>query len=172
MKSIRILPVLIAVSFATAHADESKLVDASDPKRIATLLQDEGYKAKIDVDEDGKITINSAANGADFQIYFQACSNGATECEILAFSAGFDLNQAVNRSLISDWNRTRWSKSYRDDEGDPFLEFNVNAVHGVSEENFRDTLNWYTRELGEFVDLIGWNEPKQRESTGLSVEPI
>jgi len=172
MRAIIIICLFVAQFPGFAQADNSNLVDATDPKRIASILQDEGYRGKVDIDDEGKISIRSAAHGADFQIYFQACAEENAACEVLAFSAGFDLEQAIDRSIIEEWNRTRWTKSYRDDEGDPFLEFNVNAVHGVSEANFRDTVNWYVRELSEFVDLIGWQDAKSNDTNISNDQPI
>lgn len=172
MKRTALLLTLTPLFAGVIYADETKLVDASNPKQIAAIVQDEGFRGKVQVDEDGKVSIRSGAHGADFQIYFEACTGEASGCEILAFRAGFDLDRTTDAAIIRDWNRTRWTKSFRDEEGDPFLELNVNMVHGVSETNFRDTLNWYVRELGTFIDTIGWNDPSDEDPDISGDQPI
>nr|WP_070960983.1 YbjN domain-containing protein [Hyphomonas sp. Mor2] len=163
----------LAPLLATAsHADETRLVDAFDPKRIVSILQDEGYRSKLSVDEDGKVSIMSGAHGTDFHVYFEACSDGGTKCEILAFRAGFDFDRPPAPAILDEWNLKRWTKSFRDEDGDPFLEYAVNMVHGVSEANFRDTLNWYVRELGEFIDEIGWNDTESQDVEFPPSQPI
>lgn len=155
-----------------AVAETAELVDASDPERIAAILQDEGFKAELTKGENDALIIRSGASGVDFQIAFMACGGETNVCEVLSFSAGFDFEYGKKPSDLSNWNQTKWTKAYLDAENDPFLEHNVNMLHGVSEANFRDTLNWYARELGRFVDFIGWNDPKSAPDIDPEIKPI
>lgn len=138
--------------------DMPALVDARDPAAIVELMQAGGYPAELNVQESGAVEIRSQANGANFWLYFQACDPDFTNCEIITFAAGFDFSSPQVPELLGDWNVTRYSKAYLDKDGDPFVEFSVNMVHGVSTRNFLNTLNWFTLEMKAFMSQIGWND--------------
>ena len=59
---------------------------------------------------------------------------------------------------MNAWNQSRYTKAYIDDENDPFIEFSINMLHGVTRENFVDTLGWFMLEVEEFENLIGWGQ--------------
>ncbi|MEQ9316865.1 MAG: YbjN domain-containing protein, partial [Henriciella sp.] len=61
-------------------------------------------------------------------------------------------------AIFGDWNRQKISKAYLDEDGDPYVEFSINMLHGVSRENFTDTLNWFAMEMAAFMDQVGWSE--------------
>ncbi len=169
-------PLLLGLTALTlpllASAETDELVDASDAERIVSILQDEGFKAELTKGENDQLLIRSGASGVDFHISFTACGGAAKVCEVLSFSAGFDFEYGKKPSDLSNWNQNKWTKAYLDAENDPFLEHNVNMLHGVSEANFRDTLNWYARELGRFVDYIGWNDSKSAPDMDPDIKPI
>lgn len=135
----------------------ANLLDASDPESIADLMRTEGFKAELVTRQNGAVEIASESGGAQFWLYFQACEADFTGCEVITFSSGFDFETAQLPDVIGDWNMARYSKAYLDADGDPFVEFNVNMKHGVSPENFVDTLHWFTTEMDSFMDHIGWD---------------
>lgn len=136
----------------------STLIDATDPEAIAALLASEGYQAVLSQQPEGTWQIESSAAGAGFWLYFQACDPDHTGCEVISFVSGFDFDQPQVPGILGDWNRQKLSKAYVDDEGDPIVEFSVNMVHGVSRDNFIDTLNWFAMEMVGFMDQIGWHQ--------------
>lgn len=167
-----LLTLSASVLMSPALAEPSDLVDASDPQRIAELMQEEGYRAKVDIDTDGELSISSGAGGVEFNLYFKACDDDFTNCELLVFSAGFDLLNGSTDAAMTAWNQTQWTKAYLDDEQDPFLELPINVIHGISEANFQDSLNWFAQELIDFADHIGWeDEPPAPALTG-GTDPI
>lgn len=171
MRSLWLGGAALALSFG-ADAAPTDLVDASAPERIVEIMQDEGFKAELSTDENEAVVIRSGASGVAFNVVFTACGGEEAVCEVLSFSAGFDFEYGKQASDISDWNQKKWTKAYLDEENDPFLEHNINMLHGVSEANFRDTLNWYARELGRFIDYIGWHDSKGAPDADPEIKPI
>lgn len=175
------LPVLAIAQDAALEAPaeimktRSPVIDLIDidtkPERVVELVQEAGYRAKLHRMDDGQTYIDSSASGMEFQIYFDGCEDDYTECELLVFSAGFDFDQPQDENLASVWNQTKFTKAYLDDEGDPFLEFSVNILYGVTTANFEDTLVWYTSEMGEFMDHIGWNDNNDGDAARIRVTP-
>lgn len=137
---------------------ESELLDAADPAEIAALLASEGFEAVLSKQDTGAVQIKSSAAGESFWLYFEACEADYTGCEVITLSTGFDFDTPQTEAVFGDWNRQKISKAYLDEEGDPYVEFSINMLHGVSRENFVDTLNWFAMEMAAFMDQIGWNE--------------
>lgn len=141
-----------------AQAEAPALIDASRPKVVAELIRATGLPAELNVQDSGAVEIRSQANGANFWLYFQACDPDFTSCEVITFAAGFDFASPQVPDLLGNWNATRYSKAYLDKDGDPFVEFSVNMVHGVSARNFLNTLDWFTLEMKAFMDQISWDD--------------
>ncbi|MEM1086448.1 MAG: YbjN domain-containing protein [Pseudomonadota bacterium] len=134
------------------------LLNIGQPERVVEIIQDAGYRAKLNRIEDGQKFIESSANGMKFQIRFYGCTEQQTDCELLVFTTGFDFADPQDERLVARWNYERFTKAYLDEEGDPFIQLPVNILHGVTVANFEDTLIWFTTEMAAFMDHIGWNE--------------
>ncbi len=154
-----LLCALLITAFAAA--EEIDLIDATMPEAVADLLREEGFRAKLSKEEDGTTAIESAANGKSFWITFQACDEHKADCEIIILSAGFDFLDPQPESVIGNWSRDKFTKAYLDDEGDPHLEFTINSKHGITKDNLRDTLVWFTDEMPRFMKHIGWYDRAQ-----------
>lgn len=139
-------------------APDSTLIDASDPSAIAALLASHGFEAVLSKQDTGAVQIKSSAAGESFWLYFQACEADFTDCEVITLSTGFDFETPQTEAIFGDWNREKISKAYLDEDGDPFVEFSINMLHGVARENFADTLNWFAMEMAAFMDQIGWSD--------------
>jgi Putative bacterial sensory transduction regulator len=132
------------------------LLDATSPQAIADLLQQEGYRAAVGVDNVGDPKIDSSAAGVDFSIYFYGC-DGGRNCQSLQFSSGYDLERGTSFQAMNDWNSTqRFGYAYLDNESDPFVNMDVNMSYGISPDNLRDTLAVWEQVLADFHTHIDW----------------
>ncbi len=148
------LPLALSLLPVTLHAQS--LVEANDPYRLMSLLREAGYAVELTTDNVGDPRISAALNGTNFSVYFYDCENG-TACKTLQFSAGFDLRDGLSLESANSWNREkRYGTVYLDEENDPYLQMDVNIDYGVTEENFVDNFNLYTRLLEDFEDYIDW----------------
>lgn len=132
------------------------MVTAADPQAVAALLRKHGFETEIETQPTGAVVIHTQSRDAGFGLYFQACTETLTECEVITFSSGFDFDTPQLPDVLGRWNSTRFSKAYLNGDGDPFVEFSINMKHGVSEENFIDSLTWFTTEIAAFIEQIGW----------------
>jgi len=129
----------------------------ADPAQIMKAMQDFGFVATLETDDDGDPKIVSRVSRTKFRVYFFGCENN-TNCGSLHFRSGYDLDNSLSALKINEWNREkRFTKAYIDDEGDPFMEMDVNLdFDGVGTENFEDTLDWWRLLVEEFEDFIEW----------------
>jgi len=145
-----------AAAASCATAAHPQPVDATDPARIAALIQAEGYKAALTEDSVGDPLIESAAQGVDFSVFFYECTQNA-DCGAIQFYAGFDLSEAYPIAQINQWNtENRYLRAYLDDEDDPRIEMDMKLRGGITDENFRAALDAWTSSLGGFLIHIGW----------------
>jgi type 1 fimbria pilin len=141
---------------APAPTVSGGLVDATNAQAIAELLQQEGYRAAVGIDNVGDPKIDSSAAGVDFTIYFYGCDNGQN-CQSLQFSSGYDLERGTSFQAMNDWNSTqRFGYAYLDNESDPFVNMDVNMSYGISPDNLRDTLAVWEQVLSDFHTHIDW----------------
>lgn len=132
-------------------------VTATDPYGVMRAMQDFGFVATLETDSDGDPKISSRVSDSTFSVYFFGCEDGK-ECDSIEFRSGYDLKQALDAAKVNEWNRKkRFTKAYVDDEGDPFLEMDVNLdFEGVGVENFSDTLDLWRLLIEDFEEFIDW----------------
>ena len=122
---------------------------------VAAWLQKAGYKAELSKDEQGDPMISSAADGQVFKVYFYDCEAG--RCKALQFSAGFDLKTPLTLEKANEWNRkNRYLKAYLDDEGDPYVQYDVNVNAGRTFAGLDDDFGVWTGTIGDFTTFIDW----------------
>jgi len=143
----------LSVSAAQAQSIDE---DGMTGPEVAAWLQKAGYKAELSKDETGDPLIDSAAEGAKFKIYFYDC-NPAKRCKALQFSAGFDLKEGLKLEQANTWNRkNRYLKAYLDDDGDPYVQYDINVNAGRTISGLDDDFGVWTGMLGDFTDYIDW----------------
>lgn len=123
---------------------------------VAAWLQKGGYKAELTKDSSDDPLINSAADGQTFKIYFYDCDE-AKRCKALQFSAGFDLKEPLKLEKANEWNRkNRYLKVYLDDDGDPYVQYDVNVNAGRTMAGLDDDFGVWTGMIGNFTTFIDW----------------
>ena len=146
----------LALGFALAAPAANAQVMA-DVDVIAVFLQEFGLPTEKSVDPDGDPKIDSRIEGTRFAVYFYGCDNGK-DCDSIQFSTGFDLKEPMTLEAANTWNRDkRFGKVYLDEDGDPYIEYDVNTdFDGIGAENFDDSIDLWRALLAEFRDYIDW----------------
>ena len=141
-----------SVLFCTASVAE---VTAKNAYTILEAVHEYGYTATMEKDNDGDPKIVGRVSSTKFNVYFYGCKEN-TNCKSLIFKAGYNLSDGLPASKINEWNRNkRFSRAYIDEEGDPFLEMDVNLDYdGVGTKNFQDTLDWWRVSVESFEEFI------------------
>lgn len=148
---------LTAVALMASSTIATAQITAKDPDAILKAMQDFGLVATMGKDDGGDPKISSRVSDTKFWVYFYGCEDNRN-CASIMFKAGYDLNNGISALKINEWNRDqRFAKAYIDDEGDPFMEFDVNlAYDGMGEKNFSDNLDWWRLLVEDFEDFIEW----------------
>lgn len=140
-------------SFAVpAHAE---LVNAKNPTAIKAILESQGWPATLVQETDKDPYLESSRNGLKFLVLFMNCADHR-DCKTLQYYMGF--NDAKNTSLdrLNQWNKDkRFARAYRDEEGDPVLEMDVDLdFSGLPRENIGETLNTWASLMDSYRDFI------------------
>lgn len=139
-----------------AMADE--LVDATDAKKLVSIIRDLGYRAELETDAMGDPLIRSSVGGTRFAIVFYGCDEKRHDnCDLLLYKVGYDMKEGVDLDVVNRWNATQLvGRAYRDDVDDPWLEMAWNMTGGVSARNFESTFEWWEVTVAEFEEHIGF----------------
>jgi hypothetical protein len=120
-------------------------------------MQASGWIVTMGTDNDGDPKISSRVDSTKFHVYFYGCTDNK-DCKSILIKAGYDLKTPMSATKVNEWNRNkRFGKAYIDDDGDPFLEMDVNLdFDGVGAKNFEDTLDWWRMTVESFEEFIDW----------------
>ncbi|SOC13991.1 YbjN domain-containing protein [Rhodobacter maris] len=145
---------LVAALFLGAAPAPAQVV--GDPDVVQSFMQTYGLQVSRDIDKSGDPRLSSRIEGTNFKVYFYGCTKQI--CDSIQFSAGFDMTKPMSAWKINEWNRTkRFGKAYLDDEGDPYIEYDVNLdFDGCGGRNFDDTIDLWRVVLSEFKTFIDW----------------
>ena len=121
------------------------------------MMQEFGYLATMGVDSVGDPQISSQVSSTSFSVYFYGCTDGLN-CTNIQFAAGYDLTNGTTAEAMNNWNASkRFAYSYIDDEGDPFLNMDVNLDYdGIGEQNLRDFFSLWREQVEAGENHIGW----------------
>ena len=148
--------VVLALAQSSIAEELEELVDATNPEGMISIIQDLGYRAKLDVDNTGDPIIHSSVGGTEFSLQFFGCTeDNNDQCKMLLYKVGYDLDEGSDLKAVNSWNEmTLVARAYLDDESDPWLEWAINMYGGVSRQNFEDTFNWWEIALANFEDHL------------------
>lgn len=152
------LRAALALGAATAIATnpaQAELVNAQNPAAIKTILESRGWPATL-IEEDGKDPyIESSRNNLQFLVIFMNCTDNR-RCKTLQYYMGFNDAKNLDLERFNEWNKNkRFARAYKDDEGDPVLEMDVDLdFAGIPRENVGETLNTWASLMDSFREHI------------------
>jgi hypothetical protein len=122
------------------------------PQDLSRMLQSEGYKAKIILDEEGNEEIHSASSGLNWKVRFRTFDSNASG---LSFNLVFWLPDSQDPiGFCNSFNRDfifgkAWYFNDADDDGERglFLQQHLDLSGGVSEE-------WLTSEIYNWISIV------------------
>jgi hypothetical protein len=144
------------LSATSAAAQDGNLVDASDPDRLAQIIQANGFQAAVSRDTRGDPIIRSAAEGVSFVIYFYGCQQNAN-CRSIQYTAAFRMGKPPTLDEVNRFNQTRTlGEASLTTAGLPRLTYFMTLEGGVTEANFRHAFALWRGVLRAFVTHIGF----------------
>ena len=140
------------LSATPAHAE---LINASNPATIKAIVESQGWPATLVSKPGDDPYIESNRNGLKFLVLFMNCTEGRN-CKTLQYYMGFSDAKQVPLEKFNQWNKEkRFARAYRDDEGDPVLEMDVDVdFNGIPRENIGETFNTWSSLMDTFREFI------------------
>ncbi|WP_114520156.1 YbjN domain-containing protein [Altererythrobacter sp. ZODW24] len=165
MKNIALLMLgaVALVSPLQAKAP-SEQVSAADPKGIVTAMEFAGYKAVLDTDDDGDPLIKTDFGTGPGFVYFYGCDEETHDkCDAVQFVAGLDREEPMPAHMISRLvNKYRFVAIALDDEGDPWVTWDILTGEGMSTKTFVSALRLYADSLDSVADVVFAEERDKR----------
>jgi hypothetical protein len=147
-----LLAALAALAPATASAD-----GVTGPQ-VASLLERQGYPARLETDALGDPIIRTRMSGVDVSLLFYDCAH--ERCHSLQFATGLHLD-GVAPEVINRFNRAyRYATAYLDDENDPFLRLDFDVRHAQPDAHILSQVDTWKNTLGVFLEAMDF-EPAQ-----------
>lgn len=151
------LPVLLLCLPGAAVAKQAKPGRGITGAEAAAILQDAGYRARLDTDGGGDPMIESRMSGVTVYLYFYDC-DAKRRCGSLQFLVGLDLEEGWSSERLNAFNREyRYVRSYLDDERDPFLAMDFELLHADHDAQLRSQLDLWEDLLGAFLKATGYD---------------
>lgn len=139
-----------------ARAQQAALIDASDPNRIAQVIQANGFQANVERDSRGDPLIRSSSEGVTFAIYFYGCRENAN-CRSIQYATSFRMSKPPTLEAINRFNQTRTlGEASITTAGMPRLSYFMTLEGGVTEQNFLYAFRLWRSVLSAFVREIGF----------------
>ncbi len=146
---------LSASALLAASPARAELVNATDPATIEAIVESQGWPATIIAKPGDDPYIESNRNGLKFLVLFMNCDEGK-KCKTLQYYMGFNDAKDVTLDKLNKWNKDkRFARAYKDDEGDPVLEMDVDLdFAGIPRENVGETFNTWATLMDSFREYI------------------
>lgn len=144
--------VLLAMALAwpaTAAAAVARPEGVSGAE-VVKVLQDAGYRAQLDRDDDGDPRVVTKMSGATVHVVFYDCAQD--RCGSLQLVVALDLEQGFTLEGVNRFNsQYRYVRAYLDDEMDPFLQFDFEVLHTSPSEHITSQIALWEDVLGKFL---------------------
>ncbi|MDZ3830952.1 MAG: YbjN domain-containing protein [Sphingopyxis sp.] len=143
-----------AALFAATPA-QAELVNATNPDTIKKIIESRGWPATL-VSKDGDDPyIESNRDGLKFLVLFMNCTENKN-CKTLQYYMGFSDAKDVNLERLNQWNKEkRFARAYRDGDGDPVLEMDVDLdFAGLPRENVGESFNTWASLMDSYREFI------------------
>lgn len=153
-----ILRTALGLAAATAIAAtpaQAELVNAQNPATIKAILESQGLPATLVLKDGDDPYIESSRNDLKFLVIFMNCTDNK-RCKTLQYYMGFNDAKNVSLDRFNQWNKDkRFARAYKDDEGDPVLEMDVDLdFGGIPRENVGETLNTWASLMDSFREHV------------------
>jgi hypothetical protein len=145
----RFLPVLLALCLAIVPAARAQevLTEVS-AKRMTKILTSMGFEVKEGERSGDDPTLKFQLAGYNVLLLF---ANKNTDAQLYI---GFG-DQQVSTDKVNEWNRKhRFARAYRDDDGNPVLESDIDFTGGVTEANIKAWVTLYRNLLNQYVKFL------------------
>lgn len=135
--------IVASAMLFSANPAQAELINAKNPQVIADILKSQGLAAEYKTPSGESAYIESAHDGLKFLVLFMNCNDNKRDCKTMQFYMGYNDAKSTTLEKLNSWNKEkRFARAYRDDEGDPVLEMDVDLdFNGIPRENVGEAVN-------------------------------
>ena len=155
MRHLALSAAIAAVTLLSSPA-RAELIGAEQPSVILDIVKAQGLSADIKRSEGEADYIESRHDGIKFLILFMNCNDDKKQCKTVQFYMGYNDAKDTSLDKLNSWNREkRFARAYRDEEGDPVLEMDLDLdFNGIPRENVGEALNTWKALMEAFQTHI------------------
>ena len=148
----------VLLAAGPAWPDTGPIYDRITIDQVAAILQDAGYRAKKGKTGDNSPEIESAAQGVTFWVDFFGCDEATPQlCTSISFTTVLSPTEPHSNDLLNGFNASkRYTRAYREEDGDTVLSVDIEVAGGVSKQNLANWLDWWDTQLGAFLAHVHW----------------
>lgn len=145
--------VLMVPASAQAAAETAR---ASDPQGLVAILDAAGREPKLSKDDGGDPLIELDLDGYKGLLMFYGCDEQTHDkCESLQLQAGLDSEQPLAaETALSISRQYRFSSVHLDDEGDPWIKWDIITGKGIPSEVFLESVTSFSDVVSSAADIV------------------
>jgi hypothetical protein len=157
VRTLALTATLVLAGFVIAQTQrirQAQVYNAITAIEIGKVLDGQKYKYKIGKDDQGDPQIKLTINGVEpVYIDFYDCKTDG--CSSVLITYGIDLDDGTTLEKVNTWNSdNRFSRVFRDEENDPFIESDLDLRGGVTIDNVQQWLKTFVSSLNDFSDTF------------------
>jgi len=152
--------VLVLLAFLASIAPAAAQNITANPEQIASVMRAADYEVTIEEGSDGNPYISSETSGYKFLVFFFGC-DAMLPCASVQFYAGFTTEaRPYDLEALNRWNtEKRFGRAYRDKDGDPVVEMDIDLEDGgMSRALFIDNLEYWDSIVRQFSEFAFEND--------------
>jgi hypothetical protein len=148
--------VLAAAAFAVSTPAQAELVSSKSPEAIAGIIRGMGMPAKVIAKAGENPYIESKYNGLVYLVFFMTCDDANKNCKTIQYYMGYSDAKETTLEKLNAWNRDhRFARAYRDNEGDPVLEMDLDLdFSGLPRENVVESLRTWQSLVDQYQTYL------------------
>lgn len=154
--SILIAAVAASVAGLAVPAAAANVI--ADVDQVAAAMKRGGYTVEIKDTKDGRfIRSTRGKENYEFSVFFYGCdANTTRNCKSVQLYAGFSPKTKPTLEVLNAYaSENRWGRIYRDKEGDPVVEMDIDLEKGgMSEALFLDNLEYFEAVMDRFGEYV------------------
>ena len=156
MKFSKAISGAVALAVAIPAAASAQDVTAADPQGMTELLDMAGYEAELGKDNAGDPMITAEFGGRSARVFFYGCDEETkADCDAVQLSVGFDREDAwTAQEAIQLPKDFRFAAVSLDDEGDPYVTWDIVTGEGIPAKVFLRSIVLYSDMISEADRII------------------
>lgn len=145
-----------AVGGSSAALSPTALLSPSNVVAMAAAVRSIDANARLSTPSGSNPRIEATYNGLKYLVFFMNCNDSHSNCKTVQFYMGFSDAKDHTLEQLNEWNKTkRFAKAYRDNEGDPVIEMDIDMdFSGIPQQNFVEYIRTWHSLMNQYNDWV------------------